>query len=130
MLVISLPTNRTDMFASLLLLENFVCKYPHILFQGPTSERFYGIQLAEVSGLDSDIVEHAKTVAAQLQLQPNRNLLPQSESNEQIAERRAKYRVVVRFIYLITSTQQDSISIDLIRQLQLDYEDLKQIELL
>lgn len=111
---------QTFLFALTILfylnLGNFVCKYPHILLEGPTPERFYGIKLAEMSGLDSAIIEYAKNIALHL----SENCTEQT-TNEELIERTAKYKMSAMLIHLIIDKKQ-SFDINLIRCLQHEYE--------
>ena len=83
-------------------------------------ERFYGIELAQLSGLDPTIVEDAKNIAARFSI----DNIVYSDSSEMITFRRAKYQLAARLIHLIIN-KQERLDIDLIRRLQCEFEEMK-----
>lgn len=90
-------------------------------------ERFYGIELAQMSGLDATIVEEAKNIAVKL----SNASWPTEEGNGPVSEaaeislKRAKYRLAATLLHLITKKQQ-KLDIELIRRFQCDFEGMMQ----
>ncbi|KAH9404670.1 MutS protein msh4 [Tyrophagus putrescentiae] len=112
-------TNLTKVY-----LNNTVCKYPHILLPGPTKERFYGIELAQMSGLDETIVEVAKAIALKLASErPSEG----GEDVDGISLKRAKYRFAAKLIHLLINKQQ-KLDDHLIGLLRCEFEEMKQFD--
>ena len=93
-------------------------------------ERFYGIKLAKLSGLDLTIVEDAENIAKKLSSHMTAmaaGCTNDEENSEEIILDRAKYRIAAKLIHLIIN-KQEKLDIDLIRRLQSEYNEMKQIE--
>ncbi|KPM02866.1 mutS protein-like protein 1 [Sarcoptes scabiei] len=107
-------------FPSELIENDKVLKYPHRLLPGPTKEQFYGIKLAETSGLSTEIVEYAKKELDESIFKYNfvsflndrMKIFSQNDStndyNKDIVELQSKYRLSSRLVNLIEKQTQNS----------------------
>jgi len=71
-------------------------RFSHILAKGPTQEKHYGIELAEISTLPNEIVKHAKEIVEELM--EMRRLNGSDESQLKSKQERAVYRLANRLI--------------------------------
>nr|XP_046914779.1 mutS protein homolog 4-like isoform X2 [Dermatophagoides farinae] len=122
------------------LENNLICKYPHILRSGRTREQFYGILLAEQSGLDEKIVSYAKMIAQRFRPSSSMFHSPSLRSlfditdatvdNEIVdildEELQAKYRIAARLLHFMMTNPQAEINAIMVRDLQIMYEELRQ----
>ena len=121
-------------------IDNTICKYPHILLPGPTKERFYGIKLAEISGLHPDIIAQAKHISklmakrtpalyniADCQQLNNNNNQNEDEELDKICENKAKYKIACNLIRMINDKHdiEKTLQLNVLRDLALDYEHFK-----
>lgn len=124
-------------------LDNLVCKYPHILRSGRTREQFYGILLAEQSGLDERIISYARMISQRFRpsLSMSRSLSMRSLlnisdatvdnriddiSDEEYIELPVKYRIAARLMHFMMTNSQAEVNATMARDLQIMYEELRQ----
>lgn len=137
---------------TLLNLDNLVSKYPHILLDGPNEERFYGIELARVSGLNEKIVENAKNFAYQIQTEIGANpaaaaaavdenvvdgddggddhdddaaAAADAKRNAEYVERRARYLLATKLVHM-TCNLGEPLTLEIMSQLRNSFEHIKE----
>lgn len=108
-----------------------VSKYPHILLDGPNEERFYGIELARMSGLNEKIVENAKNFAYQIQTEIGGNpsasaaAADETDRNEEYVERRAKYLLAAKMVHMAANLG-EPLTKEIMNQLRNSFDQIKE----
>ncbi|XP_061649838.1 mutS protein homolog 4 isoform X3 [Phyllopteryx taeniolatus] len=93
--------------------------YTHLLSQGFSEERHYGLRAAEMTSLPSSIIQEAKTIASKV----SRHLLAKRKSDPETERQRALYRLATRLQQTARNSRLDPESLRMyLKGLRTQYE--------